>query len=1155
MLLSRHAILLGASALLLCSLARAERIALPALDLPKLTLEDRARDGKAGVPLRYGVVHEFSRKGADMAPPGLEGGGSWLKLKDGSERWWLQLDGTQARSLELGFSAFRLPAGAKLEIYAAGEKQPAMVLTDADNPADGRLHTAMVGGPGLRLELTLPNGTRHATSLQLATATQGYRDPFVALNQLKSGSCNIDVACSEGDNWRPQIRSVAHYTFSGFVCTGQLVATGVPAQDFATPRFLTAHHCVSTQTAVGGMVFYWGYQSPTCRTPGSASSGTQLPTSIASATQSGATLLATHESTDFTIVSLNGPVPASADAFYSGWDRSGSTPSGAVGIHHPAGHEKRIAIDLNPLTTGPNCIITGATATTHWYVGAWNRGTTEGGSSGSGLWDPQSKRLVGVLSGGQASCSVPDGSDCYGALDKAWTGGGTAASRMRDWMDRGGGNPNGIDGYGSCNAPSVSLSSNAFNSAPRVGDSVSFSATASGGSGGGYTYEWDLDGDGVFERSGTAPSVSLRYARAQSGQVRLQVRDGAGCTATVSRALDVAAARITASAAAPQQVCGNGNSGIEPGERWRLPVTLTNSGDADLPAGAHALFANGVLTATLPGGIGPNTYGHLGTTSAASPNLCGYQFVDIGDAAALSLNDDDDGRSGNITLGGSGFRLYGENFSQAVMSTNGYVSFSTDESGEDWDNSCIGEINRGGAGPRLHVLHDDLLVSDGGGLRYRYYATCPRAATVGGAQPCHVFQWDRLQNFSSAGSSGDASFQAIAYITSGEVVYQYRRADVSSGGSATIGLIDRTGADPLNASCNAASAAPANRAMCMFDPQNLPVAAQARVQLEAPTLALPSALAAGASVTLSLPFKVSEGASCGAPIVIDYLATAAPGQHTMQPARAYTGQTASSCAAVSTCPAANPPQAPRRGFFNDPNRGGNGIATYLYGSAENPVIGAIWYTGDRSHLSDWYTFSGAYNSGLVESSVFISRNRGAPSGFLPETTPAGSIWLASVDSRTQLLAWDFGSGRSGAELMASTAGSLPYANPDHTNAWIQDGQEGWGLGIEGVQLADGPLEFFGVYFYDASGLPRWLSGTSRSATGGSVDLMNQRAQCPGCPFYPDAAAGATAVGTLQRTYSTRLRAQMSTTINLPAPLSGSWNRSNVTIQAFGDDRP
>jgi hypothetical protein len=44
-------------------------------------------------------------------------------------------------------------------------------------------------------------------------------------------------------------------------------------------------------------------------------------------------------------------------------------------------------------------------------------------------------------------------------------------------------------------------------------------------------------------------------------------------------------------------------------------------------------------------------------------------------------------------------------------------------------------------------------------------------------------------------------------------------------------------------------------------------------------------------------------------------------------------------------------------------------------------------------------------------------------------------------------------------------------------------------------------------------------------------------------------------GTLQRTYSTRLRAQMSTTINLPAPLSGSWNRSNVTIQAFGDDRP
>jgi hypothetical protein len=1135
-------------------MAHAERILLPALDLPKLSADDRASEGKAGVPLRYGVVHEFAGKGISKAAPGVDQGGSWSVLADGRERWSLQLDGAQARSLELGFGEFRLPVGAELAVYAGDDKHPQLRFTDADNPASGRLHTAMVAADSLRIELTIPAGSRAITRLQLASATQGYRDPFVAMNQLKSGSCNIDVACSEGDSWRPQIRSVAHYTFAGFVCTGQLVATGVPGQDISNPRFLTAHHCVSTQDRVAGMVFYWRYQSPTCRSPGSTASGSSLSNSISAAVQSGANLLATHEATDFTIVALNNPVPAAADAFYSGWDRSGSVPTGGVGIHHPSGHEKRIAIDLNPLTTGRNCIIPTSTATTHWYVGAWDRGTTEGGSSGSGIWNPQNQRLVGVLSGGSASCTVPDGSDCYGALDKAWTGGGTAASRMRDWMDRSASNPLGIDGYGSCNAPSVALASNAFSAAPRVGETVSFTASVSGGTGSGYTYEWDLDGDGVYERSGSAASVSLRYARAQSGQVRVRVQDGSGCAGIASRALDVASARVTVTAGQPTQICGDGVGGIDPGERWRLPVTLTNSGNAALPAGAHALFANSAIAATLPGGIGPNAYGYLGTTSAASPSVCSYGFVDISDAAPLSLNSNDDGR-GVIALGGTGLRLYGASYSQAIMSTNGYVSFSNADTGADYDNSCTGVLDRGGAGPRLHVLHDDLVVPASGALRYRYYASCPRAATVGGVQPCHVFQWDGVQNYVSTGNTGDASFQAIAYAGSGEIAYQYRRADAAGGGSATVGLVDGVGSDPLNASCNASGAVAANRSVCLFDPQNVPLQAQARVQLEGATLALPGSLAAGASVTLQLPFKLPESASCGAPIAIDYLATAAAGQHSAQFTRIYSGQVATSCGAVSGCPAAAPPALPRRGFFNDPSRDGNGLAAFVYGDAQSPAIGAIWYTGTTSYLSDWYTFAGQWNRGLVEGTLFASRNRGAPSGFQPESTPTGQVWLSSIDARTLLYAWDFGGGRRGAELMTSTAGNQPFAAADHTNAWIQDGQSGWGIGVESLQLGDAPLEFFGVYLYDGNGLPRWLTGTSRSTSGGAVDLVSQRAHCPGCPIYPDAGAGAVAGGTLQRTYSTRLRAQMSTTINLPAPLSGSWNRSNVTIQAFGDDRP
>jgi hypothetical protein len=274
----------------------------------------------------------------------------------------------------------------------------------------------------------------------------------------------------------------------------------------------------------------------------------------------------------------------------------------------------------------------------------------------------------------------------------------------------------------------------------------------------------------------------------------------------------------------------------------------------------------------------------------------------------------------------------------------------------------------------------------------------------------------------------------------------------------------------------------------------------------------------------------------------------------MQSATVFAGQIASACASVSSCPAAATRPLPRRGFFSDPARGGNGLAGFTYGDNANPVVGAIWYTGDRSYLSDWYTLAGPLRGGLMESPLFRTRNN-QPSGFAPVTTEIGRTWLATVDARTQLFAWDFGGGQRGAELLSNTAGTLPYASPDHTNAWIQTGQSGWGLAVEGLQLGDGPLEFFGVYLFDAAGQSRWLTGTSRSASSGSVELASQRTHCPGCPFYPDYASLATPGGTLNRSYTSRIRATMGTSITLPAPLSGTWNRTNVEIQAFGDNNP
>jgi subtilisin-like proprotein convertase family protein len=111
-----------------------------------------------------------------------------------------------------------------------------------------------------------------------------------------------------------------------------------------------------------------------------------------------------------------------------------------VGIHHPSLDEKAITFNTDPLEKSDNCI--GGGTDTHWHIDQHEDGTTEPGSSGSGLWDSSNHCFIGTLSGGAASCSVID-YDCYGRFAKHWTGGGTAATRLSDWLDPAGTNPTG----------------------------------------------------------------------------------------------------------------------------------------------------------------------------------------------------------------------------------------------------------------------------------------------------------------------------------------------------------------------------------------------------------------------------------------------------------------------------------------------------------------------------------------------------------------------------------------------------------------------------------------------------------------------------------------------------------------------------------------
>lgn len=427
--------------------------ALPAVDVSALLAKDAQSASRE--PMQFAMPLAVAFHPAQH--------GSWETLPNGDRVWRLRVHVPGAMSLNFGFTSYDLPPGATLHIVPEDGTAYEGPYTAQDNKAHAQLWTPPVPGEHAVLELYVPAAAPAEPQLTLTQVGAGYRDVLhLAAPPKNHGLCNIDVICAQGDAWRNQIRSVGLYTISGTTaCTGTLLID-VPRS--FRPFFLTANHCGVNTANAPSVVVFWNFEATTC---GSQSG---VPTD----TQSGATFRAAEAAVDVALLELDARPDPIFNVFYAGWDRSGSAPRGSVGIHHPRGDVKSISINTDPLTTGDNCLDPQLGVNTHWIVNNWEEGTTEQGSSGSGLWDPATGLLVGFLSGGEASCSNRRGADCYGKFSVAWNRGSTAASRLRDWLDPnnqgvlqvtgtnppGGGGGTGPDDHGQTEATATPLGSN-----------------------------------------------------------------------------------------------------------------------------------------------------------------------------------------------------------------------------------------------------------------------------------------------------------------------------------------------------------------------------------------------------------------------------------------------------------------------------------------------------------------------------------------------------------------------------------------------------------------------------------------------------------------------------------------------------------------------
>jgi hypothetical protein len=150
-------------------------------------------------------------------------------------------------------------------------------------------------------------------------------------------------------------------------------------------------------------------------------------------TVQGFELLAEWDKTDFALLRIKERIPDHYNAYLAGFDASDQQPErGFTGIHHPMGDFKKISTYSGRVTKA--AWIDEPAFLVHWQVDAWNRGTTERGSSGSPLFNQQGL-VIGHLRGGFSSCESPLGSDYYGGVAWDWSGDDTLVHSLHRFLD------------------------------------------------------------------------------------------------------------------------------------------------------------------------------------------------------------------------------------------------------------------------------------------------------------------------------------------------------------------------------------------------------------------------------------------------------------------------------------------------------------------------------------------------------------------------------------------------------------------------------------------------------------------------------------------------------------------------------------------------
>ncbi len=403
-------------------------------EMPSFDLEEELRldalnysDLRGGYKFAYKFMTNFTRSNSGMS----------FVLADGTRVWRLGLYSKDALSINLLFSEYELPEGAKVFLYNPDQTQVLGAFTSANNSTLGILPVSPVHGERLIIEYQEPANASFPGKLTIGEVNHGYRSlkGYEPRGDRSEFYCMPSTSCyMDDDEIGKMARSTVLITIDGITaCTGAMVNN---ALNDGTPYLLTASHCLNKNFAVknpdyedvaGRVICFFNYKSPTCDT---IMRGTE-EMSVASTIYR-----AVNENYDMALLELMEAPPAHYQPYYAGWDIEDTGEKAPyTGIHHPYASVKRVGITEDNVKL-ETFIISNYTfeKNVHWKVDEWNVGSTASGSSGSPLFNADN-RIIGMLSGGRSRCGAAY-EDFYSALSKTWMPSESEEdNQLRHWLN------------------------------------------------------------------------------------------------------------------------------------------------------------------------------------------------------------------------------------------------------------------------------------------------------------------------------------------------------------------------------------------------------------------------------------------------------------------------------------------------------------------------------------------------------------------------------------------------------------------------------------------------------------------------------------------------------------------------------------------------